>query len=115
MELYNQTGAGIPDVSALGEVFTIINFSEDTQVAGTSCSAPTFSAIVGLLNEVFLALFYAQQAQLDLTTRPRDPIRPAWPLASPASATSTPSSTRLLALKVVFVVLIPISFAAFCT
>jgi len=50
---YNSTGRGFPDVSALAVGFTVINDGMTLPgVAGTSCSSPTFSGIVGLLNDL---------------------------------------------------------------
>jgi len=52
---YNQTGRGFPDVSALAMGFTVINDGITLQgVAGTSCASPTFSGVVGLLNDIRL-------------------------------------------------------------
>jgi len=52
---YNQTGRGFPDVSALATGFTVVNNGATMSgVAGTSCSSPTFSGIVGLLNDLRL-------------------------------------------------------------
>jgi len=48
---YNQTGRGFPDVSTVGENFWIFCQGLDQPVDGTSCSAPTFSGIVSLLND----------------------------------------------------------------
>jgi len=53
--LYNASGAGIPDVAAQGENFDVVNNGKTEGVAGTSCSSPTFTAIVGLLNDARLA------------------------------------------------------------
>jgi len=51
---YNQTGAGIPDVAAQGENFQVFDGGFAQPVAGTSCSSPTFTGIVSLLNEARL-------------------------------------------------------------
>ncbi len=51
---FNATGIGIPDVAAQGENFKIVNGMNTESVDGTSCSAPTFTAVVSLLNEARL-------------------------------------------------------------
>ena len=53
-KLYNQTGRGIPDVAAVGVNFPIVVGGFTYGVDGTSCSSPTFSAIVALLNDLRL-------------------------------------------------------------
>ena len=50
--LWNQTGRGFPDVSAQGTNFPVYVSGWAQPVDGTSCSAPTFSAIVSLLNDL---------------------------------------------------------------
>lgn len=52
---YNHNGRGTPDVSLLGEQFTVIANGETEAVGGTSASSPSFAAIVTLLNEICLA------------------------------------------------------------
>eukprot|EP00944_MAST-04C_sp_MAST-4C-sp1_P012949 g12949.t1 len=53
-DLFNKAGRATPDVAALGEGFqVIVGGTQQTQM-GTSASAPTFAAIVSLLNEVRL-------------------------------------------------------------
>jgi len=53
---YNASGRGFPDVAAQATGFTIVyNGASLTNVAGTSCSAPTFSGIVSLLNDIRFA------------------------------------------------------------
>jgi len=53
---YNASGRGFPDVSAQATGFTIVyNGASLNNVGGTSCSCPTFSGIVGLLNDIRLA------------------------------------------------------------
>jgi tripeptidyl-peptidase-1 len=47
-------GRATPDVSALGEGFQVIVNGRVNSVGGTSASAPTFAAIVSLLNEARL-------------------------------------------------------------
>jgi len=50
---YNASGRGFPDVAAQATSFTIVyNGASLNGVAGTSCSCPTFSGIVGLLNDI---------------------------------------------------------------
>jgi len=49
---YNRYGRATPDVSALGIGFQVINGGETISVGGTSASAPTFAAIVSLLNDI---------------------------------------------------------------
>lgn len=53
-EYYNKAGRGNPDVSALGWGYTIINNGQTSTIGGTSASAPTFSAIIALLNDELL-------------------------------------------------------------
>ncbi|KAK8116277.1 tripeptidyl-peptidase 1 [Apiospora sp. TS-2023a] len=48
--LYNQSGRGFPDVAAQAENFLIVDRSTTTGVSGTSAAAPTFAAIISLLN-----------------------------------------------------------------
>lgn len=48
---FNATGRGIPDVAAVGEQFHIISGGRDFEVAGTSCSTPTFAGVIALLND----------------------------------------------------------------
>jgi tripeptidyl-peptidase-1 len=52
---YNPKGRGTPDVAALGIGFSVLVDGSVESVGGTSASAPTFSAIVTLLNEVRLS------------------------------------------------------------
>jgi len=52
---YNGTNRGYPDVASLGHNCLILE-NENLQVAGgTSCSAPSFAAIVAILNQASLA------------------------------------------------------------
>ena len=53
--LFNKSGAGIPDVAAQGENFDVVQNGFTSPVDGTSCSSPTFTAIVGLLNDARMA------------------------------------------------------------
>eukprot|EP00664_Eupelagonemidae_sp_cell27_P003721 gene3721-6211_t len=48
-------GRGTPDVSLLGDQFTVIANGKEQAVGGTSASAPSFAAIVTLPNEACLA------------------------------------------------------------
>ena len=48
--LYNQSGRGFPDVAAQAEDFLIVDRYTMRPVSGTSASAPTFAAIISLLN-----------------------------------------------------------------
>jgi len=48
---YDASGRATPDVSALGEGFQVVRGSSTSSVAGTSAAAPTFSAVVSMLNE----------------------------------------------------------------
>jgi len=52
---FNATNRGTPDVAALGDVhFQVINGGKRISVGGTSASAPTFGAIITLLNDIRL-------------------------------------------------------------
>ena len=48
-------GRATPDVSLLGEEFQVIVGGARQSVSGTSASAPTFAAMVSLLNEARFA------------------------------------------------------------
>ena len=52
---FNHTGRGYPDVSAMAMDFMIVDELIPQPVDGTSCSAPTFSGIVSLVNDALLA------------------------------------------------------------
>lgn len=54
ISMYNASGRGTPDVSALGEQFFVISDSIPQAVGGTSCSTPTFAGMVGRLNSLRL-------------------------------------------------------------
>lgn len=55
--LYNKTGRGFPDVSAQGYDFLVTEPGNITYlVGGTSASAPTFAAIISLLNNARLSV-----------------------------------------------------------
>eukprot|EP01027_Heterolobosea_sp_BB2_P012661 GEZU01018326.1.p1 GENE.GEZU01018326.1~~GEZU01018326.1.p1 ORF type:complete len:279 (+),score=83.56 GEZU01018326.1:1047-1883(+) len=51
---FNQNGRGTPDVSAHGVGFKVVTHGFTQPVAGTSAAAPTFAAIVSLLNDLRL-------------------------------------------------------------
>lgn len=53
--MYNPKGRGIPDVSAMGYHYTIVYNGTAHLMDGTSASAPTFAAIVSLVNDALLA------------------------------------------------------------
>jgi tripeptidyl-peptidase-1 len=52
---YSKDGRGTPDVAALGIGFNVVVLGETESVGGTSAAAPTFSAVVALLNDIRLA------------------------------------------------------------
>eukprot|EP01088_Endostelium_zonatum_P004963 TRINITY_DN1635_c0_g1_i2.p1 TRINITY_DN1635_c0_g1~~TRINITY_DN1635_c0_g1_i2.p1 ORF type:complete len:763 (-),score=189.59 TRINITY_DN1635_c0_g1_i2:19-2283(-) len=52
---FNTSGRGYPDVSACGRNFVVVLGKEYVPVDGTSCAAPTFGAVVSLLNGVLLS------------------------------------------------------------
>lgn len=54
---YDITGRATPDVSALGTAFQVVNGGKPLPggVGGTSASAPTFAAIIGLINDQLIA------------------------------------------------------------
>lgn len=47
---YNKTGRAYPDISAQGSLYVITSSGQQELVSGTSCSAPTTSSIIALLN-----------------------------------------------------------------
>lgn len=47
---YNKTGRGFPDVAAQGQDFNVVDKGRNAGVSGTSASAPTFAAVIALLN-----------------------------------------------------------------
>ncbi|KAJ3572259.1 hypothetical protein NP233_g3201 [Leucocoprinus birnbaumii] len=49
--LYNTTGRGFPDVAAMARRYRIWLSGRPSSIAGTSASAPTFSAVIALLND----------------------------------------------------------------
>lgn len=52
--LYNPAGRGFPDVAAQGSGYHVFSRDRDMLVSGTSASAPTFAALVSLLNNARL-------------------------------------------------------------
>jgi len=52
--VFNQNGRGYPDFAAIGHNIIVAQNGSFIPVDGTSCSAPIFSAIVTLLNDVRL-------------------------------------------------------------
>ncbi|OJD16341.1 hypothetical protein AJ78_03474 [Emergomyces pasteurianus Ep9510] len=50
--LYNRNGRGFPDVAAHGVLYFICDKGTTDLVSGTSASAPTFAAIISLLNTI---------------------------------------------------------------
>lgn len=53
--MYNPAGAAYPDVSAQGYEYSVVWNGTFRNVGGTSASAPTFAAVVALLNDALLA------------------------------------------------------------
>lgn len=53
--MYNPHGRAIPDVSAQGYHYAIIYNGTAHLMDGTSASAPTFAAIIALLNDALIA------------------------------------------------------------
>lgn len=53
--LYNSSTRGYPDVSLNGENYALTQYSISINVDGTSCSAPSFGAMVAMLNDVRLS------------------------------------------------------------
>jgi hypothetical protein len=51
LDMFNKAGRATPDVAALGEGFQVITGGQTQPVGGTSASAPTFAAVISLLNE----------------------------------------------------------------
>jgi len=49
---FNSSGRGFPDVSAQAVDFVIVNNGFSQPVSGTSAACPTFSAVIGLLNDL---------------------------------------------------------------
>eukprot|EP00945_MAST-04E_sp_MAST-4E-sp1_P008990 g8990.t1 len=54
-DAFNKSGRATPDVAALGEGFQVITGGQTQPVGGTSASAPTFAAVISLLNEARLS------------------------------------------------------------
>lgn len=53
--LYNPNGRAFPDVAALGRRYRIFYQGKPISIGGTSASAPTFAAVVALLNDARLS------------------------------------------------------------
>ena len=51
---FNVSGRAYPDVSAFSTNFIIIEYGQETPVAGTSCASPTFAGVVSILNDIRL-------------------------------------------------------------
>ena len=49
--IYNRAGRGFPDVSSNGAHVDVVIDGEKAWQAGTSCAAPTWGAIITLINE----------------------------------------------------------------
>jgi len=111
---YNATGRGTPDISFLGENFWVVSGGAWEQVDGTSCSAPSSSGIITLLNNIRLRkgktlgflnpLFYAHpECFTDITAGNNDVQQdgygwyctPGW---DPATGLGTPNVGMLIEL-----------------
>lgn len=53
--LFNRSGRAFPDVAFNGVDFNIIYNGEQSLVDGTSCSSPSFAALVSLINSELIA------------------------------------------------------------
>ena len=53
--LYNRHGRGIPDVASMAYHFPIVWNGTTHLLDGTSASAPTFAAVIALINDALLA------------------------------------------------------------
>lgn len=53
--LFNPTGRGFPDVSAIGLDLEIVLSTDGVLVFGTSCSSPIFASVVALINDGLLS------------------------------------------------------------
>lgn len=53
--VYNSSGRGYPDVSAVGDNVVIFNAGAPTLIGGTSAAAPVFAAILNRINEERIA------------------------------------------------------------
>ncbi|KZV99446.1 hypothetical protein EXIGLDRAFT_712134 [Exidia glandulosa HHB12029] len=53
--LFNTTGRGIPDMSAMGNNVLIVNVGLQALVGGTSCSSPIFASMISLINDRLIA------------------------------------------------------------
>jgi tripeptidyl-peptidase-1 len=54
-DLFNQSGRAYPDVSAYGQRFVTIYNGSILILDGTSCSAPTMSGVLTLVNDALIA------------------------------------------------------------
>ncbi|WQF82596.1 Putative peptidase S53, activation domain, peptidase S8, subtilisin, Ser-active, Sedolisin [Colletotrichum destructivum] len=54
-DLYNPQGRGIPDVAAMAYHFPVVWNGTSHLLDGTSASAPTFAAVIALINDALLA------------------------------------------------------------
>lgn len=50
--LYNRSGRAFPDVAAQAHNYRIIDKGQQTLISGTSCAAPTFAAVIALINSL---------------------------------------------------------------
>ena len=53
---WSKNGRATPDVSALGEGYQVTANGKTLSVGGTSASAPTFAAMISLINEARMAV-----------------------------------------------------------
>lgn len=53
--VYNQSGRGYPDVAAQGNHDVIVWGGNVTTIGGTSAAAPTFAAVIALVNDALIA------------------------------------------------------------
>jgi tripeptidyl-peptidase I len=86
--LYNASGRGFPDVSALGtSIVTIVGGVEVLQ-SGTSASAPLFAGIITLINEQRLAAGKSPVGFLNPTLYANpDAFTDVWPVFNPIQET----------------------------
>jgi len=54
--LYNESGRGYPDVAAQGEGYQVFIGGVLQSIGGTSASAPTFAAVISLLNDHLITI-----------------------------------------------------------
>ncbi|KAF7348010.1 Family S53 protease-like protein [Mycena sanguinolenta] len=53
--VFNASGRAYPDLAVQGVNFKIVADGQTTTISGTSCSAPTFAAIIALINDRLIA------------------------------------------------------------